>query len=125
MKSLDAHYAKIALQSIQELEKSDEALKTSFGSMCHQFPSMVKLNGLRLTVAFYESKKENTTHAHYLAGLKAALGVSISENDIPERGAEYRRMTEQALRASIWFKRYAEAILICSPTSDPAREGDV
>lgn len=122
MKSLDYRYADVALQWIQVIEQKEAALKELFSSICRQFPAMVRLNGLRLTVTFFEVKGEVkgnpekdqlTARAYelYLAGIGQALEKSDWTKHIPENCADYRRMTEQVLRASMWFKRYAEVII--------------
>lgn len=123
MKSLDAHYAKVAWKTINSLDEN-QARKESFKSVCKQFPSLVKLNGLRLTLAFFEAKKaEHKEYCLYLTGLNDALGQTISSDSIGEQAAEYRRITEKVMRASIWFKRYAESMLDHDVADEPQEAG--
>lgn len=117
MKSLDYRYADAALQCIKEVEQKELPFKELYKGLCRQFPSMVRLNGLRLTVAFFEgkTKQQNQISAEayqqYLEGIGQVLKMNDWIKDIPEDGKDYRRMTEQILRVSLWFKRYAEVFI--------------
>ncbi len=124
-----------------------------FGTACHHFPAMVRLNGLRLTVAFYEAKAQAGAGAltgrsgnnaiekagevnasararayqRYLRYMRQALvpeeaelGKAISSSACTED--QYRLLSRQALAASVWFKRYAEAILKAEPTAEAGGE---
>ncbi|MGG1311619.1 type III-B CRISPR module-associated protein Cmr5 [Cohnella laeviribosi] len=106
MKSLDHRYAEVAFECISSLhETSNQTVE--YGRLCHTFPSMVLLNGLRLTVAFFQSK--TNVHQQYLNHL--AKAIEKEDWDLPEDAEEYRHLSRCALRASLWFKRYSEAIL--------------
>lgn len=123
MKSSEQHYAQTAYQAMNE--KLQPETREIFGVICHHFPSMVRLNGLHLTVIYYESqaassKKEGSpkseAYRHYLQYLNQALdlgnGDLVQEVNRKAVDAKYYRMiTRQALAASVWFKRYAEVIL--------------
>lgn len=122
MKSLEHGYAQVAYERISQLAaKPDGNAKAKvYGSLCHAFPSMVLLNGLRLTAAFFRSKSggnesERSANAkaykQYLDDMGQAIGIQNWDTDIPRDGIEYRQLTRQALRAAVWFKRYAEAVL--------------
>ncbi|WP_106768718.1 type III-B CRISPR module-associated protein Cmr5 [Paenibacillus faecalis] len=117
MKSIDHHYSSIAYNCITGL-KTDS--RQSYGSVCHKFPSMVMLNGLRLTVAYFNSRSndEQAAYKQYIQHMGQALGVSDLERNMPESSTEYRYLSQNALRASVWFKRYAEAILKVKESQD-------
>ncbi|OMF34773.1 type III-B CRISPR module-associated protein Cmr5 [Paenibacillus peoriae] len=115
MKSVAHTYAEKALHSIRQIESSSSAKE--YGRLCQLFPSMLLVNGLRLTVAFFRSKASNdqpSNHERYLSDMGAALGISNWENELSSHGmtmTEYRNLSQRALKAAVWFKRYAEAIL--------------
>lgn len=121
MRSVEHQYAETAYRHIQEISRFDSSEENrgpsgeEYGRLCHTFPSMVMLNGLRLTVAFFQAKAEKfSAHLPYLQHLSEALGIpdlSDTNNKLPMDSAEYRRLTQSALQASMWFKRYAVAIL--------------
>lgn len=111
MKSIDHHYAKVAYQCVMQQSEATASEAESYGRLCHKFPSMVMLNGLRLTATyFYSNHKEDPAYLRYLEDMGQALNFA-EWNNIPESNTEYRHLSRNALRASIWFKRYAEAIL--------------
>ncbi|WP_195572555.1 type III-B CRISPR module-associated protein Cmr5 [Paenibacillus sp. 1001270B_150601_E10] len=111
MRSTDHHYAKVAYNGV--LNQSQSGGAQAYGRLCHKFPSMVMLNGLRLTIAYFRSnnKEQGEAYKAYLKDLGQALEIQDWEQELPEQSAEYRQLSRKALRASIWFKRYAEAIL--------------
>lgn len=55
MKSITHTYAVQALNSIRNVQmKEHEKYSKDYGRLCISFPSMVQVNGLRLTVAFFK-----------------------------------------------------------------------
>ncbi|MFC5703833.1 type III-B CRISPR module-associated protein Cmr5 [Cohnella faecalis] len=121
MISSEKRYAQAAYSSMTDgFDPKDAAV---FGTICHQFPSMVRLNGLRLTAIFYDAKASasdssvrSKAYSRYCKYMEQALelqGVRLSEfvNSPACDSIRYRLLSRQALAASIWFKRYAEAIL--------------
>lgn len=114
MKSLDHDYAEVAFSCVKEIESSKYAKE--YGRLCHVFPSMVLLNGLRLTAAFFQAKggeddPKAKAYLQYIKDLGKAIDIQDWNNEIPESSMKYRHLSRSALRASVWFKRYAETIL--------------
>ncbi|MFF2908705.1 type III-B CRISPR module-associated protein Cmr5 [Paenibacillus sp. NPDC057934] len=113
MKSIQHQYSTKALGCIHEVQQLSKKEQQQYGSLCHRVPSMIMLNGLRLTVAFLSVKKG--MRQHFLKDMGLALGIEIEvrkgKDTVPERMDDYRLLTSQVLAASVWFKRYAEAIL--------------
>ncbi|MBJ6363923.1 type III-B CRISPR module-associated protein Cmr5 [Paenibacillus sp. GCM10012307] len=108
MKSVQHHYAATALACIENIKSTSLQQQQQYGSLCHRFPSMVMLNGLRLTVTFFSSDKG--MRSQYLDDISRALNVNLRKQ-IPDEMDKYRLLTRQVLAASVWYKRYAEAIL--------------
>ncbi|MBT2288284.1 type III-B CRISPR module-associated protein Cmr5 [Paenibacillus albidus] len=115
MKSVAHTYAEKALKSIRAVEADVGCNSKDYGRVCLLFPSMVQVNGLRLTVAFFESKGKNNSqsvHLRFLNDLVAALDIKSFDDEFTTNNmTDYRDLTQRALQASVWFKRYAEAIL--------------
>ena len=107
MKSLDHSYAQVALESVKRVEKTEYGKQ--YGALCHRFPAMVYVNGLRLTVAFYQAQAKKEAYQQFIQDLGTAIGVADWSN--LANCMAYRQHSRNALRAAIWFKRYAEAIL--------------
>lgn len=111
MKSMEHGYAQIAYDCIKKVERSGYAKE--YGRLCHKFPSMVLMNGLMLTVSFFQAQDRDgdmKAYGKFISDLGLALGIG-DWTEMPKASTEYRQLSRQALRAAVWFKRYAEAIL--------------
>lgn len=118
MKSISQALAMSAYQNVQQIKLDGQehpALLQAYGSLCHRFPSMVMLNGLRLTIAFFDAKGAGqgsiTAKAYhaYISHIRQTL--KIEGNSFDKMDSEYRLLSQRALQAVVWYKRYAEAIL--------------
>ncbi|WP_310551502.1 type III-B CRISPR module-associated protein Cmr5 [Paenibacillus glufosinatiresistens] len=138
MISSEQRYAEAAFSAMKTDLTPNTPEANFFGSICHQFPAMVRLNGLRLTAIYYQAKAgtasladgstaRNKAYERYLKYLGQALDIRNSSlvqaaNNDSSNASNYRMLTRQALAASVWFKRYAEAILRVEASSDPEGE---
>ncbi|MFF2481931.1 type III-B CRISPR module-associated protein Cmr5 [Paenibacillus sp. NPDC058071] len=118
MKSIDQTFASAAylhVQQIKEKEQKYPGLQRAYGSLCHRFPSMVLLNGLRLTVVFFEAKgsagKDTAIAQAYNQFIEDLKEVLVLKSLNFDSAVQYRQQTRKALKAAVWYKRYAEAIL--------------
>ncbi|WP_338709153.1 type III-B CRISPR module-associated protein Cmr5 [Paenibacillus amylolyticus] len=118
MISSQQKYAQVAYESVMMVKReSDDKRNATFaqqyGQLCHRFPSLVITNGLRLATAFFEAKSgsDNSGRVYqvYLQDMKSAVGQELG--GIGERNIEYLHLSRKVLQASVWFKRYTEAIL--------------
>jgi len=128
MRSTSQQYAEVAYRTLTEFAKSHPEKAKELGRLCHTFPSLVMLNGLRLTWIFFTSKDgPQDAHRHYLEAIREAVGIESGIDTLELKSADYRYMTRQMLDAAVWFKRYAEAILnVHSATEDsPARSNQL
>ncbi len=124
MRSTSQQYAEVAYRTLTEFATSHPAKAKELGRLCHEFPSLVMLNGLRLTWTFFTGKSESDgAHQHYLKAIREA--VNTKSDIVSLEFADYRYMTRQMLDAAVWFKRYAEAILnVHSATGDSPVRSD-
>ncbi|MFD1887757.1 type III-B CRISPR module-associated protein Cmr5 [Paenibacillus wenxiniae] len=135
MQSAQHRYAEQAYIGIQEVKKSHADLVNEYGQLCHRFPSLVLTNGLRLAYIFFAKKaasKDAKSKAYqlYLAHMGKALdiedweeGLGLEKRHDKVRSSvssqtSYLHLSRNALNASVWFKRYAEAILKVEQRND-------
>ncbi|WP_051236738.1 type III-B CRISPR module-associated protein Cmr5 [Paenibacillus pinihumi] len=117
MKSSEHQYAEVALKSIIHIKESgSERNAEDYARVCHIFPSMVLLNGSRLTIAFFHSKGRSkdgqlSMHGQYLKDLGKAVGIEGLEHETFKNSTAYRQLTIRLLKAANWFKRYSEGML--------------
>jgi len=124
MLSTSQRYAEVAYRTLTEFAASHPEKAKELGRLCHTFPSLVMLNGLRLTWTFFTGKSEpEGAHQYYLKAIQEA--VDTKSDIVLLESADYRYMTRRMLDAAVWFKRYAEAILdVHSATEDSPSRSD-
>ncbi|OBZ15727.1 type III-B CRISPR module-associated protein Cmr5 [Bacillus sp. FJAT-27264] len=129
MRSADHHYAEIAFKHVSSLIGDSNA--ESYGQLCHRFPIMVQTNGLRLTIIFFQAKvknqlKQSKVFDQYLQHMQEVLGIDNWSKAVALQNADYLHLTRKALKASVWFKRYAEALLNVTQANEMTSEaGDL
>lgn len=123
-------YRKQQGKTLKETEpsKREEELKAAckrYGSMAHKLPVLIRTAGLAQALAFVEARGK-PEHLILLGHLEDALkysGTLTSTQKIVARSRaalveEYMRLTEEALAALLWFKRYAQSVLGVEATDD-------
>lgn len=136
MQSAQHRYAEQAYIGINEVKKSHSDLVNEYGQLCHRFPSLILTNGLRLAYIFFEKKSSSPgdpkakAYRLYLDHMRAAvlggdkweegLGLNPSLKSMQTSSSQlsYLHLSRNVLQASVWFKRYAEAILKVEQSSD-------
>ncbi len=105
----DQSRAQKAFKCVTEV-KGDK-LEADYKRFSKRFPSLVSGCGLVQAVAFAEAKK----HDRFLTHLADVMGESgkdtLANHARTDLVNEYQHLTREALAASSWIKRYAEAIL--------------
>lgn len=96
--------------------KIEHEYASKYRALALSFPIMVLQSGLAQATGFLQAKScDNNEYQLYLSDLAGILGKSSGENlhkaviesDLPD----YQQLTRQALDASGWLKRYAQALL--------------
>jgi CRISPR-associated protein Cmr5 len=87
-----------------------QADRNKYGAMAHKLPVLIRSAGLAQALEFAATRSDAQKDVY--ADLVAALAMG----DLRERSRqaslpEYMWLTEQALAALLWFKRYAESVL--------------
>lgn len=117
MKSTAHTYALGALTHISRVkDEKPEKFRKDYGRLCLTFPALIQVNGLSLTVAFYQSKAggdPTSCYGLFLKHLEDTIQHELWNNkkELGSNFTQYRTLTKKALAASVWYKRYAEAIL--------------
>ncbi|HOU54439.1 MAG TPA: type III-B CRISPR module-associated protein Cmr5 [Myxococcota bacterium] len=133
--SLDKALAEAVWTQILALERGEgqhqplsEKGRKDFKNRCQDFPRCLRQNGLTLALTFFQGKSDSEKHQTYLDRLAAVLaseslrhrtgiqwaGASETVTTLIDRAVRsdvraYRQMTGIVSRASLWFKRLAEA----------------
>lgn len=109
----------------QQHPDKEDKVRTTYGSLCHSFPVMVRTCGLCQAVAFSKAKAEadderikqaHTLLLHHLGELLHTIDASVDKVDPLDaiRKADaptYMLYTRRVLSAWVYFKRFAESIL--------------
>ena len=111
-------FAAAVFKRISEADKLAKEDKTKYGSMAHQLPVLIRTAGLAQALAFVDARRDSVLQ-RLLDDLAATLGrtsradlIQISR-DAPL--ADYMRLTQDALAALLWFKRFAQSVLEITP----------
>ena len=89
---------------------------SKYRALALSFPIMVLQSGLAQATGFLQAKSSGENeYQRYLSDLAGILGKSSGENlhqaVIDSSLPDYQQLTRQALDASGWLKRYAQALL--------------
>jgi CRISPR-associated protein Cmr5 len=113
-------YARAVYNQIRPLiDKSDKERK-AYGSLAHKLPVLIRTSGLAQALAFVKARnQEETPQQQLLKDLEVVLRANgaLAQNarlTDQSRNAdfeEYMRLTEAALQALLWFKRFAQSEL--------------
>lgn len=115
-------YAKEVHERIKPFIPKDEATRKKYGSLAHKLPVLIRTGGLAQSLAFVTARnKEGTPQRQLLVDLEAVLqdqstqvlelSHSLVERSREAEFDEYMRLTEAALEALLWFKRFAQSEL--------------
>lgn len=88
----------------------DTPKEAEYQRVCRSFPALIHTCGLCQALAFAEAKDQT----EYLNALSTVLETFKDDLARQSREApilEYQRLTQNALHAATWLKRYAEALL--------------
>jgi len=119
---------KRALEHVTEIkEKQQKKIGDIYGSLCLNFPVMLRQNGLRQTIAFIEDKasaKDERARAYQLLRSHIAANLGLNESKLVDllrdaSALEIVRYTRLLLAAWIYYKRFAVSILGAEATAEP------
>ncbi len=120
MLTRDQEYAMEAhkrVTTISELYKEDEKNRRKYGATAHKLPLLIRAAGLAQALVFVEtrSKDADNPYKRLLRDLENTISKDV-QKPLAERArsanlSEYMLLTQQALDALLWYKRFAQSIL--------------
>lgn len=89
------------------------ASKEKYGSMAHKLPVLIRSAGLAQALLFVDTREKE--QRQLLTDLATVMGHTSGDALLQTTRvaplSEYMRLTEHALAALLWFKRYAQSVL--------------
>ncbi|NOK58063.1 MAG: type III-B CRISPR module-associated protein Cmr5 [Chloroflexi bacterium AL-W] len=99
--------------NIRDSSKSEKGFidPKKYGALCHKLPVLIRTSGLTQALVFVQARKEQVGKQ-----LIGDLGQTIDQPNLIDvvKKAElgpYMRLTQQALDALLWYKRFAQSEL--------------
>jgi len=117
MLTRDQKYATLVYDQVNAIksEEKEEAKYKPYGAMAHKLPILIRSAGLVQALEFVNSRSNKPVQRRLLEDLAAAIGQGSKEAFLNHvRSAptgEYMRLTQQAMAALLWYKRFAQSIL--------------
>jgi CRISPR-associated protein Cmr5 len=120
MQTRSQKYAARIFRQIEALQNENHPGEKQYGSMAHKLPVLIRTAGLSQALGFVEARG-NEMHLRLLSDLATALGRPNLSRDCrtATRLQEYMRMTQEALDALLWYKRFAQSVLNVDASDDP------
>jgi CRISPR-associated protein Cmr5 len=110
-------------QVSNEIEPKPRASQKKYGSMAHKLPVLIRVAGLAQALQFVESRGKDEQKL-LLQHLALALGFTDDEGENVKKAkaklldksrtsqlGSYMHLTQQALAALQWYKRFAQSVL--------------
>lgn len=117
MQTRDQIYADDVYKRVKKLQSwNDTKQRDQYGGLAHKLPILIRTSGLVQALTFINTKaKDHGAHQQILTDLAATL-KKASKEQLLERAreaelAEYILLTQQALAALLWYKRFAQSLL--------------
>jgi CRISPR-associated protein Cmr5 len=124
-----AVYERVA--NVKEAPDKKDSYRTEYGSMAHKLPVLIRTAGLAQALAFVQARGKDA-HKKLLDDLAAVISAQNGETLDASTGEtlattsrmaplhDYMRLTQHALAALLWFKRFAQSVL----EVEPGEEGE-
>lgn len=115
MQTRDQLYASDAFKKVSAFAKkheegSDE--RKQYGSMAHKLPVLIRTAGLAQALSFVEARGKEHSHQQLLRDLAETVGEpNLCQRARAAHVVEYMRLTQKALAALLWYKRFAQSVL--------------
>lgn len=108
MQTRDQKYALDAYKRVSKVKKED---RDSYGGMAHKLPILIRTSGLAQALTYVESRG-NEAQKKLLEDLAATLQTpNLTTAAISAQLADYMYLTNQAMAALLWYKRFAQSVL--------------
>lgn len=140
MDTRDQRYAKNVFERVEKLLGRKPKERKQYGSMAHKLPVLIRSAGLAQSLAFVAATAKRGTEGNdagkakwspqrqLLDDLAQTLELENAERLLTEsRNApldQYMFLTQNALAALLWYKRYAQSVLDVEPGDEPDDDND-
>lgn len=124
MQTRSQKYAARIFRQIEALQSEHSAGdQKQYGSMAHKLPVLIRTAGLSQALGFVTARG-NPMHLRLVKDLAATLGRPNLSRDsrMATMLQEYMRMTQEALDALLWYKRFAQSVLKVDASDEPGAE---
>ncbi len=114
----DQEYAVDAYNRVKTVKLLSKPEHDRYGSMDHKLPILIRTAGLAQALAFVIARGKGE-HKRLLKDLALTLkqqnGENLAETAMNAALSEYIYLTQQALAALLWYKRFAQSVLDVQP----------
>lgn len=109
----EQRYARDVHKCVASYEKQTKEFQEAYGSLAHKLPILIHSAGLAQAIAFVEARhKPDSPQRQLLRDLEQVLGeAGLAARSRMAPLPEYMQLTQRALAALLWFKRYAQSVL--------------
>jgi CRISPR-associated protein Cmr5 len=117
----DQEYAVDAFNQVKTVKSLPKIERGRYGSMAHKLPILIRTAGLAQALAFVNArgKPEHKRLLNDLAHtLKQQNRENLAETAMNAALSEYIYLTQQALAALLWYKRFAQSVLDVQPGTE-------
>lgn len=114
MLTRDQYYATTVCAQVEGVAGEQDAFRKKYGGLAHKLPVLIRTAGLAQALAFVNARGEDAGK-RLLQHLAVALRFENQDKLLQKvREAdlnEYIYLTQQALAALLWYKRFAQSVL--------------
>lgn len=114
----DQEYAIHAYNRVKTIKSLSKTARDYYGSMAHKLPILIRTAGLAQALAFVNARGKEE-HKRLLNDLALTLDKqsreALVETAMDAELSEYIYLTQQALAALLWYKRFAQSVLNVQP----------
>ncbi|MCB9128782.1 MAG: type III-B CRISPR module-associated protein Cmr5 [Ardenticatenales bacterium] len=110
-------YATKVLAKVEAIESNTnqgDKLRSQYGSMSHKLPVLIRTAGLAQAISFVAARGQQGAKT-LLDDLSVVVGQEdgdkLQKKVLEAKLPEYMRLTQEALYALLWFKRFAQSVL--------------
>lgn len=115
MQTREQQYAAQIYQQVSRISSSvAKPDSKKYGSMAHKLPILIRTAGLAQALAFVEARGESPHH-QLLDDMAEVVGegtrAALLQRSHTAGLGEYMRLTQKAMAALLWYKRFAQSVL--------------
>jgi CRISPR-associated protein Cmr5 len=114
MQTRDQRLATSVYEHVSTVDEKDKTYQDEYGSMAHKLPVLIRTAGLAQAIAFVQARGKDA-HKDLLNHLARVIdtqdGATLAQRSREASLHEYMYLTQHALAALLWYKRFAQSVL--------------